>query len=83
MQTLKTAIVVVLLLVVFYGVYEMLNRPPVEVPPDVAELGPESYEELDIDVGDLTGDTSFGVATNSGAFAPPPAIHTEAVHQRR
>ena len=37
MQTLKTAVVVVLLLVVFYGVYEMLNRPPDETPTAVVE----------------------------------------------
>ena len=39
MQTLKTAVVVVLLLVVFYGVYEMLNRPPDAPPEEVAVFG--------------------------------------------
>ena len=38
MQTLKTAVVVVLLLVVFYGVYEMLNRPPDAPPLDQQRL---------------------------------------------
>jgi LysM repeat protein len=51
-QTLKTAVVVVLLLVVFYGVYEMLNRPPVEAPPSVADLPPDVTDDLQIDMGD-------------------------------
>ena len=57
MQTLKTAIVVVLLLVVFYGVYEMLNRPPDEPPPGVAEL-PE-LTQPEIDFGNLDDGSRF------------------------
>jgi lipoprotein-anchoring transpeptidase ErfK/SrfK len=63
-QTLKTAIVVVLLLVVFYGVYEMLNRPPAEAPPAVAELTPDATADLQIDFGEI----STGTSTE-----PPPA----------
>ncbi len=36
MQTLKTAVVVVLLLVVLYGAYDILTRPVPEPPPEVA-----------------------------------------------
>ena len=57
MQTLKTAVVVVLLLVVFYGVYEMLNRPPDEPPPGVAEL-PE-LTQPEIDFGNLDDGSAF------------------------
>ncbi len=66
MQTLKTAIVVVLLLVVFYGVYEMLNRPPGEEPPDVASLDSSAMADLDIDLGDSSADL--------GAIDEPPSF---------
>jgi LysM repeat protein len=66
-QTLKTAIVVVLLLVVFYGVYEMLNSPPGQEPPEVAGLTPNATAELDIDLGD------FPAETLSAAPSPPSA----------
>lgn len=71
MQTLKTAIVVVLLLVVFYGVYEMLNRSPVEDPPAVAALSPDATAELDIDMGDISSFDSPDPSTDSSSFAPP------------
>ena len=50
MQTLKTAVVVVLLLVVFYGVYEMLNRPPSQPPKEVAEVVDESLIPPEIEI---------------------------------
>lgn len=70
MQTLKTAIIVVLLLVVFYGVYEMLNTPPAKEPPSVAELTPDATAELDIDMGSESG----GPAVSTGESLPsgPP-----------
>jgi len=68
-QTLKTAIVVVLLLVVFYGVYEMLNRPPAEAPPAVATLPPDATAELDIDLGEMTIE-----APSVSAPAPPEGV---------
>lgn len=80
MQTLKTAIIVVLLLVVFYGVYEMLNSPPAEEPPEVVNLPTDATAELDIDLG-----TEFGgpggesgeawpadSAPDSNGFGAPP-----------
>ncbi len=68
MQTLKTAVVVVLLLVVFYGVYEMLNRPPGEAPPEVASLDSSATADVDIDLGDFSTDLEpidSGVPTGS------------------
>ncbi len=58
MQTLKTAVVVVLLLVVFYGVYEMLNRPPDEPPRAVVEAQMQgmSLDVPDIGLGDVVED---------------------------
>ena len=46
MRTLKTAVIVVLLLVVFYGV-EVLNRPP-DKPPQVAEVGASSMTSTSV-----------------------------------
>lgn len=51
MQTLKTAGVVVLLLVVFYGVYEMLNRPPAQPPEELAAIEDMPFTPPDIDIG--------------------------------
>ena len=70
MQTLKTAIVVVLLLVVFYGVYEMLNRPPGQAPPEVAQLAADATAELDIDLGDFSSQAYGTPATPSAAQTP-------------
>jgi LysM repeat protein len=56
-QTIKTAIVVFLLLVVFYGVYEVLNRPPEEPPEEVAWLDDEVVSPPDIQFGtEMDGD---------------------------
>lgn len=54
MQTLKTAVVVILLLVVFYGVYEMLTRPPDAPPREVAQMDDMSFAPPDIQFGDST-----------------------------
>ncbi|MFW6172057.1 MAG: L,D-transpeptidase family protein [Planctomycetota bacterium] len=71
MQTLKTAIIVVLLLVVFYGVYEMLNTPPAEEPSEVANLPPDATAELDIDIGSEFGGPGGG-SSESWPSGPPP-----------
>jgi lipoprotein-anchoring transpeptidase ErfK/SrfK len=63
-QTLKTAVVVILLLVVFYGVYEMLNRPPDEPPHEVAQMDEFSFAPPDI---------QFGGSTDARSPTPPPA----------
>lgn len=69
MQTFKTAVVVVLLLIVFYGVYEMLNRPPDAPPSGVAEL-----DEIPFDPPEI----QFGMAASPTAAAPtfsaPPPV---------
>lgn len=52
MQTLKTAVVVVLLLVVFYGVYEMLSRPPDAPPAEVAQLEDMQFDPPEVQFGD-------------------------------
>jgi lipoprotein-anchoring transpeptidase ErfK/SrfK len=49
-QTLKTAVIVVLLLVVLYGVYEVLNRPLATPPQEIARVESQ-LEELDIGLG--------------------------------
>lgn len=67
MQTLKTAVVVVLLLVVFYGVYETLNRAPDAPPPAVADLPPAVMDDLEIDLG---APTASGLDATM-PFAPP------------
>ncbi len=54
MQTLKTAVVVVLLLVVFYGVYEVLNRPPAEPPREVAAMDEQEIVPPAISFGDAS-----------------------------
>ena len=56
MQTLKTAVVVVLLLVVFYGVYEMLNRPPDAPPADVAQLEDMPFDPPEVQFGEAARD---------------------------
>ncbi len=69
MQTLKTAVVVVLLFVVFYGVYEMLNRPPDPPPGDVAAM-----EEMPFDPPEV----QFGEATRSPLAEPAVSFPTVA-----
>jgi lipoprotein-anchoring transpeptidase ErfK/SrfK len=67
-QTLKTAVVVVLLLVVFYGVYEMLNRPPDAPPPEVAA----TMDDMPFDPPDVQfGDVSRGGMAEPTVSVPP------------
>ncbi len=60
MQTIKTGVVVALLLAVCYGAYTALNAPDPEVPDSIkewlAEDGADALEELDLnlDAGELT-----------------------------
>lgn len=51
METIKTAVVVVLLLAVLYGVFVVLNKPDLTPPPEVADWNTESAEMLDVDLG--------------------------------
>ena len=68
MQTLRTAVVVVLLLTITYSAYVALTAPPAELPPemlsiiegDLHEFGPDDF---DIGIpGDLEPLTSDGVS---------------------
>ena len=58
MQTLKTSVIVVLLLVVLYGVYEVLNRPPDKPPKEIAEVESQ-LEDLEIGLGGPAQSSSF------------------------
>lgn len=81
MQTFKTAVVVVLLLIVFYGVYEMLNRPPDAPPAGVAQLDEIPFDPPEIQFGRATAPSSVeptfsvpsvsDVGTPSSPFPPP------------
>ncbi len=72
MQTLKTAIVVLLLMTVMYGSYVSLTTPPEPLPEAIASLIEESGDfSLDIDLGMTQDDsTQPGAAT---AAIPPTA----------
>ena len=50
METIKTAVVVILLLGVLYGAYVMLNKPELAPPPEAA-WNPEQRGAPAIDVG--------------------------------
>ncbi len=50
MNTIKTALVVIVLLAVSYGVWTVLNRPPAQVPPEIAgEIGGFSPPDIEFD----------------------------------
>jgi LysM repeat protein len=71
-ETIKTAVVVVLLLAVMYGVYVVLNKPELEPPPEVA-LQQESVESLEVDTGipDTFGPLQTPGTDNTGMPVPP------------
>lgn len=75
MQTLKTAVIVVLLLVVLYGVYEVLNRPPDKPPQEVAEVE-SKLEDLNIGFGgpaeSPASDSTFSPSAAQGAASSFP-----------
>ncbi|GAB5406139.1 MAG: LysM peptidoglycan-binding domain-containing protein [Aureliella sp.] len=75
MQTIKTGVVVALLLAVCYGAFVALNSPEAEVPDELREWAMES-EQLDgmmeIDMPDM-GDLSSGSSEFAG-FASGPSI---------
>ncbi len=69
MQTIKTAIVVVLLLVVLYGAYDVLTRPEPTPPPEVAALLDDAES---IDVPDISVESPV-VVTPDASQATSPA----------
>ena len=84
MQTLKTAVVVVLLLVVFYGVYEMLNRPPDAPPADVAVFEDMPFDPPEVQFGEAAGSPraepaiSVPTVTSNGPVESPVPSDTMA-----
>jgi lipoprotein-anchoring transpeptidase ErfK/SrfK len=74
-DTLKTAVVVVLLLAVLYGVYVVLNKPGEPFPEPAAWQQPP-MEPLQIDVGGFDSDSSFGAT-------PSPSLPTAQVASPR
>ena len=78
MQTIKTAIVVVLLLVVLYGAYDVLTRPEPTPPPEVAALleDAEAIEMPEISVDSpvvVTPGTSTEASPATGLSSGEPA----------
>ncbi len=73
METIKTAIVVVLLLAVLYGVYVVLNKPELEPPPEVALQQP-STEAPDIDTGIPSSFGPLPAPIGESAMPPPPSL---------
>ncbi|HFB98705.1 MAG TPA: LysM peptidoglycan-binding domain-containing protein [Bryobacterales bacterium] len=67
-QTIKTAIVVVLLLVVLYGAYDVLTRPAPEPPPEVAEI--LEQEDL-LEIPDVQTDSPVVVRPDAASTAGP------------
>jgi LysM repeat protein len=83
-QTLKTAVVVVLLLVVFYGVYEMLNRPPDAPPAEVARMEDMPFDPPEVQFGETARNpvaepaVSVPAVTTNGAVESPVPSYTMA-----
>lgn len=70
MDTLKTAVVVVLLLAVLYGVYVALNQPDQEVPEEIAWAQQQATEPLQVDFGATAGSTSSGITATVSDSSP-------------
>ena len=70
-QTIKTAVVVVLLLVVLYGAYIAINGANTDLPPELqAMLENESNLDVDISMPGPSTHSSLGASeTNSGTFS--------------
>jgi len=80
-DTLKTAVVVVLLLAVLYGVYVTLNQPEKEVPEDIAWAQQNTTEPLQVDFGTAVAGDASGATATVGDTAPwNPGPATAGVH---
>lgn len=85
MDTLKTSIVVVLLLAVLYGVYVTLNQPDPEVSDDIAWASKTAEEPLRLDFGQdgeaksspVTASVSDSAPWNSDAVASAAHVHED------
>ncbi len=79
MQTLKTAIVVLLMMTVMYGCYVSLTAAPEPLPEQVVELIEESdsFDDFAIDPGLPDSLASLGIADNSASQTPAAEGPTE------
>ncbi len=51
MQTLKTALLVVFMLIAVYGAYMIISKPPTKPPAEVSQLTSEDLKAPDIGIG--------------------------------
>lgn len=79
MQTLKTAVVVVLLLTITYSAYVAITAPPAELPPEVEKIVEGDFD-FDIGVPDGDGDglgTDYGFAANDASPAVDSSLDAD------
>ena len=75
MDTLKTAVVVLLLLAVLYGVYVVLDKPALPPTPDIAWHQQKANEPLQIDEGkSLPSNAVPGTNASARGTSPPAAL---------
>ena len=73
MQTLKTAVVVVLLLVVLYGAYDILTRPAPEPPPEIASALEDSDTLAPPEIG-FEGPVVVNPDQSENSTSPAPPL---------
>jgi len=82
-ETIKTAVVVVLLLAVLYGVYVVLNKPEL-TPPSEAGIWNQSAQPLEIDTGVPSGlDRLTPPPLDQAIPAPPATLASSAPNEMR
>ena len=66
MQTLKTALLVVFMLIAVYGAYMIISKPPAKPPAEVSQLTAEDLKAPDIGIGKTVSpdELVFGSAAN-------------------
>lgn len=66
MQTLKTAFLVVFMLIAVYGAYMIISKPPMKPPEEVSQLTEKDLQAPDIGIGDSVSpdELVFGSAAN-------------------
>ena len=66
MQTLKTALLVVFMLIAVYGAYMIISKPPTKPPAEVSQLTSEDLTAPDIGIGETVSpdELVFGSAAN-------------------
>lgn len=78
MDTLKTAIVVVLLLAVLYIVYVVLNKSDAPLPEEVAWHQNQAMEPLQVDIGGGATGGAFAAPTMNAPAMPPASSFASA-----